>query len=51
MVVPGDAALTCNDCHAKDGSGRLDWAALGYSSDPMRERGVSRFALKEVYED
>ncbi|MFO7652792.1 MAG: tetrathionate reductase family octaheme c-type cytochrome [Candidatus Krumholzibacteriia bacterium] len=51
MVVPADQALQCNDCHARDGSGRLDWASLGYKRDPMRERGLSRFSLGTVYGD
>lgn len=40
MVVPADAALGCLDCHGD--SGRLDWKALGYSADPMRDSSVSR---------
>jgi octaheme c-type cytochrome (tetrathionate reductase family) len=34
MVAPASAALTCRDCH--DPSGRLDWNALGYESDPAQ---------------
>ena len=33
MVQPADEALQCYDCHGENG--RMDWAALGYSGDPM----------------
>jgi octaheme c-type cytochrome (tetrathionate reductase family) len=33
MVVPGEEALQCFDCHGEDG--RMGWEALGYSGDPM----------------
>ena len=33
MVAPADQALGCLDCHGDNG--RLDWAALGYTGDPM----------------
>jgi hypothetical protein len=32
-VQPADNALRCLDCHGPDG--RLDWATLGYKSDPL----------------
>jgi len=51
MVAPASDALKCVACHAKDGSGRMDWEALGYSGDPSRKRGVSRFELKDAYHD
>jgi len=51
MVAPAADALRCIDCHDKEGGGRIDWGGLGYSSDPLRERGVSRFELKEAYAD
>jgi octaheme c-type cytochrome (tetrathionate reductase family) len=34
MVASKDKALKCTTCHAK--AGRMDWAALGYSEDPMK---------------
>ncbi|MGC4064422.1 MAG: tetrathionate reductase family octaheme c-type cytochrome [Polyangiaceae bacterium] len=41
MVTPASAALTCRDCHGP--SGRLDWNALGYESDPaLSSRGRIR---------
>ncbi len=40
MVVPADQALGCLDCHGD--KGRLDWNALGYTADPMRDRNASR---------
>ncbi|MCA9937228.1 MAG: tetrathionate reductase family octaheme c-type cytochrome [Anaerolineales bacterium] len=39
MVVPGEDALQCNDCHGENG--RMDWEALGYFGDPMRWGGRS----------
>jgi len=33
MVVTPDKALGCRDCHGE--RGRLDWRALGYTSDPL----------------
>lgn len=36
MVVPKGKALKCDDCHGK--SGRMDWKALGYGSDPRRKK-------------
>lgn len=36
MVSPKDKALQCNDCHNK--GERLDWKALGYDGDPMKNR-------------
>ncbi len=35
MVQPKEYALHCVDCHGAQG--RLDWKALGYSADPMKE--------------
>lgn len=40
MVVPADQALGCLDCHGDNG--RMDWQALGYSADPMKDRNASR---------
>ncbi|NOQ66949.1 MAG: tetrathionate reductase family octaheme c-type cytochrome [Desulfobacterales bacterium] len=40
MVVPADNALGCLDCHGDNG--RLDWQALGYKADPMRDKSASR---------
>lgn len=37
MVVPGEYALQCSDCHGENG--RLDWNALGYYGDPLRWGG------------
>jgi len=37
MVVPGEYALQCADCHGENG--RLDWNALGYYGDPLRWGG------------
>lgn len=33
MVADKERALQCRDCHGE--SGRLDWVALGYDSDPL----------------
>ena len=51
MVAPAKNALSCKDCHAKDGSGRIDWQALGYEGDPSKKRGISRYELKDAYND
>ena len=40
MVVPAANALGCLDCHGDNG--RLDWQALGYKADPMRDMSASR---------
>ncbi len=34
-VAPAGQALQCLDCHGE--KGRLDWRALGYDEDPLRE--------------
>ena len=51
MVAPSEYALKCVACHATDGRGRFDWVALGYTGDPSKERGVSRFELQDAYRD
>jgi octaheme c-type cytochrome (tetrathionate reductase family) len=33
MVAPAKKALTCVNCHSKDG--RINWKALGYAGDPV----------------
>lgn len=42
-VAPKENALACDDCHAE--GGRIDFAALGYSGDPMDVGG--RFGVVE----
>lgn len=51
MVAPATDALHCKACHATDGTGRIDWKALGYTTDPAHQRGTSRYDLKEAYDD
>ena len=51
MVAPKEDALNCKACHSKEGNTRMDWKALGYETDPSRKRGISRYDLKEAYED
>ena len=34
------AAEECLDCHGDNG--RLDWKALGYKGDPMKDKSASR---------
>ncbi|MDX2473921.1 MAG: tetrathionate reductase family octaheme c-type cytochrome [Candidatus Krumholzibacteria bacterium] len=51
MVAPATDALKCKDCHAKDGTSRMDWQALGYDGDPSKKRGLSRYELKDAYND
>ncbi|WP_028773431.1 tetrathionate reductase family octaheme c-type cytochrome [Shewanella waksmanii] len=43
MVSPKSAALQCKDCHSAKG-GRLDWQALGYDGDPMKNKTGVRHA-------
>ena len=43
MVAPQDEALSCRDCHIRNGQARLDWELLGYDGDPMFEK-LSRFS-------
>ncbi|QYJ98162.1 tetrathionate reductase family octaheme c-type cytochrome [Shewanella alkalitolerans] len=42
MVSPKDQALKCNDCHNK--GTRLDWQALGYDGDPMKNKKGAKHA-------
>jgi hypothetical protein len=35
--MPKEKALKCQDCH--NNGKRLDWAALGFSADPMKKGG------------
>ncbi len=44
MVTDPDEALQCRDCHGE--RGRIDWVALGYSSDPL---GRPRLEHDPVY--
>lgn len=39
MVVSGDQALSCTDCHNKNDETRLNWEKLGYEGDPMKIGG------------
>jgi octaheme c-type cytochrome (tetrathionate reductase family) len=39
MVVGGEQALSCTDCHNKNGESILDWEKLGYEGDPMKTGG------------
>ncbi|WP_394129157.1 tetrathionate reductase family octaheme c-type cytochrome [Shewanella maritima] len=40
MVSPKSEALQCNDCHNK--GTRMDWQALGYDADPMKNKQGKR---------
>jgi len=40
MVAPKNRALQCQVCHAEDG--RMDWKALGYDGDPIKQGSQSR---------
>lgn len=46
MVVPGESALECVDCHGR--GERMDWVALGYGDDPIRLRRAERDAKYEA---
>ncbi|MBK8946721.1 MAG: tetrathionate reductase family octaheme c-type cytochrome [Ignavibacteriae bacterium] len=39
MVVSGENALSCTDCHGTKGTKRLNWKKLGYNGDPMKNGG------------
>ena len=39
MVAPADKALKCTACHFKGKANLLDWEALGYDGDPVRNGG------------
>jgi len=51
MIAPASNALRCKSCHARDGAGRMHWEALGYKGDPSRKRGLSRYELKDAYQE
>jgi octaheme c-type cytochrome (tetrathionate reductase family) len=51
MVAPKEDAIKCVACHDSVNGGRLDWKALGYTGDPSKKRGVSRFELTDAYRD
>ncbi|PLY00405.1 MAG: cytochrome C [Desulfuromonas sp.] len=40
MVAPKEDALGCLDCHGSNG--RLDWQALGYKGDPLKNPKYAR---------
>ena len=48
---PRKSALKCVACHDMPTGRRLDWKALGYTGDPSKKRGVSRFELTDAYRD
>jgi octaheme c-type cytochrome (tetrathionate reductase family) len=39
MVAPAEEALGCLDCHGDEG--RMDWQALGYKADPMKDQSAA----------
>jgi octaheme c-type cytochrome (tetrathionate reductase family) len=51
MVAPASMALKCKQCHDVDNASRMNWQALGYEKDPSKVRGLSRFELKDAYQD
>ena len=40
MVAPKERALQCQACHAENG--RMNWQALGYPGDPIKQGSQSR---------
>ena len=40
MVAPRERALQCQACHAE--KGRMDWEALGYDGDPIKQGSQAR---------
>ena len=51
MVAPREMSLKCVACHDSGSGNRMNWRALGYQGDPSKERGTSRFELKDAYHD
>ena len=51
MVAEKDKALQCQACHSEDG--RMDWQALGYDGDPIKQGSLTRKrrALEQVSAD
>ncbi len=45
MVAPTEQALNCNDCHNK--GTRMDWKALGYQGDPMKNKAIKKHATTQ----
>lgn len=45
MVVPGELALQCRDCHGP--GDHMDWQALGYGDDPIRLRRAEKRQQQE----
>jgi hypothetical protein len=40
MVAVKEKALQCQACHAE--GGRMDWQALGYDGDPIKQGSLTR---------
>lgn len=40
MVASKEKALQCQSCHAENG--RMDWEALGYDGDPIKQGSINR---------
>ena len=40
MVAPKERALQCTACHSEQG--RMDWDALGYDGDPIKQGSLAR---------
>jgi hypothetical protein len=40
MVAVKEKALQCQACHSEDG--RMEWEALGYDGDPIKQGSVNR---------
>jgi hypothetical protein len=40
MVAVKEKALQCQACHAENG--RMEWEALGYDGDPIKQGSQSR---------
>ena len=51
MVATKDKALQCQACHSEDG--RMDWQALGYDGDPIKQGSPirKRSAVEQVSAD
>lgn len=45
MVSPASEAVKCTQCHGVKGEKLLDWKAIGYPGDPMREGGRRKLRI------
>jgi len=47
MVATKDKALQCQACHSE--GGRMDWQALGYDGDPIKQGSQTRKRIADKH--